>query len=164
MCYWGAGGHLHVSDWPCLCVMLVCSLRIVFVLCYVVYIYIYIYIHLSLYTYVYIYIYIHPYSQFASRDSRPSGPNPWGSYSTTVSLHNFKSQNFKSSVSNPNNKYVAYVSVLSQISNCQGLGRKSKHEILKTDRTHQKKGYGNTYFTELVEGVCVVSYGYTVTY
>ena len=47
----------------------------------------------------------------------------------TVSFHNFKSQNFKSSVSNPKNKYVAYVSVLSQFSNCQGLGRKNKHEI-----------------------------------
>ena len=41
---------------------------------------------------------------------------------------------FKLSVSNPKNKYVAYLSVLSQISNCQGLGRKNKHEILKTDR------------------------------
>ena len=45
----------------------------------------------------------------------------------TVSFHNFKSQNFKLSVSNPKNIYVAYVSVLSQISNCQGLGRKNKH-------------------------------------
>ena len=54
---------------------------------------------------------------------------------STVSFHNFKSQKFKLSVSNPKNKYVAYVSVLSQISNCQGLGRKNKHEILKTDRT-----------------------------
>ena len=53
----------------------------------------------------------------------------------TVSFHNFKSQNFKLSVSNPKSKHVAYVSVLSQISNCQGLGRKNKHEILKTDRT-----------------------------
>ena len=40
---------------------------------------------------------------------------------------------FKLSVSNPKSKYVAYLSVLSQISNCQGLGRKNKHEILKTD-------------------------------
>ena len=55
--------------------------------------------------------------------------------SRTVSFHNFKSQNFKLSVSNPKSKYVAYLSVLSQISNCQGLGRKNKHEILKTDRT-----------------------------
>ena len=52
----------------------------------------------------------------------------------TVSFHNFKSRNFKLSVSNPKNKYVAYVSVLFQISNCQGLGRKNKFEILKTDR------------------------------
>ena len=53
---------------------------------------------------------------------------------STVSFHNLKSQNFKLSVSNPKSKYVAYVSVLSQISNCQGLGRKNKFEILKTDR------------------------------
>ena len=52
----------------------------------------------------------------------------------TVSFHNFKSQHFKLSVSNPESKYVVYLSVLSQISNCQGLGRKNKHEILKTDR------------------------------
>ena len=49
----------------------------------------------------------------------------------TVSCHNFKSQNFKLSVSNPKSKHVAYLSVLSQISNCQGLGRKNKHEIWK---------------------------------
>ena len=35
---------------------------------------------------------------------------------------------------NPKSKYVVYLSVLSQISNCQGLGRKNKHEISKTDR------------------------------
>ena len=52
----------------------------------------------------------------------------------TASFHNFKSQNFKLSVSNPKSKYVAYLSVLSQISKCQGLGCKNKHEILKTDR------------------------------
>ena len=61
---------------------------------------------------------------------------------STVIFHNFKSQNFKLSVSNPESKYVACLSVLSQISNYQGLGRKNKHEILKTDRmniciTHQ---------------------------
>ena len=55
----------------------------------------------------------------------------------TVSFHNFKSQHFKLSVSNPKSKYVAYLSVLSQTSNCQSLGRKNKHEILKTDRTSQ---------------------------
>ena len=56
-------------------------------------------------------------------------------FTCTVSFHNFKSQNFKLSVSNPKNKYVVYLSVLSQISNCQSLGRKNKHEHLKTDRT-----------------------------
>ena len=55
----------------------------------------------------------------------------------TVSFHNFESRNFKSSVSNPKSKHVAYLSVLSQISNCQSLGRKHKHEILKTDRSRQ---------------------------
>ena len=54
---------------------------------------------------------------------------------STVSFHNFKSQNFELSVSNPKNKYVAYLSVLSQNSNCQGLDRNNKHVILKTDRT-----------------------------
>ena len=49
----------------------------------------------------------------------------------TVSFHNFKSQNFKLSVSNPKNKHVAYLSVLSQISNCQGLGRKIKFDFWK---------------------------------
>ena len=53
---------------------------------------------------------------------------------STVSFHNFKSQNFKLCVSNPKSKYVAFVSVQSQISNCQGLGRKNKRDILKTDR------------------------------
>ena len=51
-----------------------------------------------------------------------------------VSFHNFKSQNFKLSVLNPKSKYVVCLSVLSQISNCQGLGRKNKHEMLKADR------------------------------
>ena len=56
----------------------------------------------------------------------------------TVSFPNFKSQNFKLSVSNPKSKYVAYVPVLSRISNCQGLGRKYKHETLKTDRMQHR--------------------------
>ena len=42
-------------------------------------------------------------------------------------------QNFKLSVSNPKSKYVAHLSVLSQIYNCQSLGRENQHEILKTD-------------------------------
>ena len=61
---------------------------------------------------------------------------------TTVSFHNFKSQNFKLSVSNPKSKNVAYLSVLSRISNCQSLGRKNKHEILKTDRRSHRPGRG----------------------
>ena len=52
----------------------------------------------------------------------------------TLSFHNFTSRKLKLSVSNPKNKFVAYLSVLSRISNCQSLGRKNKHEILKTDR------------------------------
>ena len=58
----------------------------------------------------------------------------FGKIGRTVSFHNFKSQNFKSSVSNPKSKYVAYSSVLSRISNCQGLGRKNTFDILKTYR------------------------------
>ena len=53
----------------------------------------------------------------------------WRRQLPTPTFHNFKSQNLKLSVSNPKRKYVAYVSVLSQISNCQGLGRKNKHEF-----------------------------------
>ena len=49
-------------------------------------------------------------------------------------FYSFKYQKFKLSVSNPKNKYVAYASVLSQFSVCQGLGFKNKHENLKTDR------------------------------
>ena len=59
------------------------------------------------YTNIYIYIYIHLSLLLFS-----DGVGP------TVSFHNFKSQNFKLSVSNPKSKYVAYLSVLSQISNC----------------------------------------------
>ena len=59
----------------------------------------------------------------------------WSREQCTVSFHNSKSQKFKLSVSNPKSKYVVHLSVLSQISNCQSLGRKNKHEILKTDRT-----------------------------
>ena len=79
------------------------------------------------------------YSQFASQDhpttTTPTTITPTTITPTTVSFHNFKSQDFKLSVSNPKSKYVAYLSVLSQISNCQGLGRKNKHDILKSDRS-----------------------------
>ena len=98
------------------------------------YIYIYTHIHsyACAYIYIYIYIYIHIHIIISRRERRAHSHRrrPY----STISFHNFKSQNFKLSVSNPKNKYVAYLSVLSQISNCQGLGRKNKHEILKTDR------------------------------
>ena len=91
-------------------------------------------ISLSLYIYIYIYIYdiicvyaLYIYIYTLLRCSLPA-------CRPTVSFHNLKSQNFKLSVSNPKNKYVAVLSVLSQISNCQGLGRKKENEILKTDR------------------------------
>ena len=87
----------------------------------------YIYIYICIYIYIYIYTYIRR-CQSPSRSCR-TGP------ARTVSFHNFKSRNFKLSVSNPENKCVAYVSVLSRISNCQSLGRKNKFEILKTYRT-----------------------------
>ena len=61
----------------------------------------------------------------------------------TVSFHNFKSQDFKLSVSNPKQTCVAHVSVLSQISNCQGLGRKNTFDILKTDRSDSADSNSN---------------------
>ena len=112
-----------------------------------VYIYIYIYIYIGyLCIYIYIYIYIHYEDSYlagggifleggTSRDGLPDlAPARRSRSCRTVSFHNFKSQNFKLSVSNPKSKYVVYLSALSQISNCQSLGRKNKHEILKTDR------------------------------
>ena len=57
-----------------------------------------------------------------------------GNFPMGLGIPPLGSQNFKLSVSNLKSKYVAYVSVLSQISNCQGLGRKTKHDNLKTDR------------------------------
>ena len=111
---------------------------------------IHMYICIYVYIYIYIYIYIYTYTgRTSGKPGRNSDPLRCGcggsegkilrdrllpSPSVPVSFHTFKSRNFKLSVSNPKSKYVAYVSVLSQISNCQGLGRKHKHEILKTDR------------------------------
>ena len=76
---------------------------------------------LSLYIYIYIYTWF------------PANPQAFALHAT-VSFHNLESQNFKLSVSNPKSKCVACFSVLSPISNCQGLGHKNKHDILKTDR------------------------------
>ena len=95
-----------------------------------IYIYIYIYIHVYVYIYIYIYIYIYVYIIRYRTVTDRTLPED----GDTVSFHNFKSHNFKLSVSNPKSKYVAYLSVLSRISNCQGLGRKNKHDFLKTDR------------------------------
>ena len=104
-----------------------------------IHLYIYIYIHTHINVYIYTYIYIYIYIVCSSEDlpadvAVPSHHQELHACESTVSFHNFKSQNFKLSVSNPKSKYVAYLSVLSQISNCQGLGRKNIHEILKTDR------------------------------
>ena len=107
------------------------------------YTYIYIYTHTYIYIYIYIRVYIYIYVMFVM-DVLPLpvvGPLPapqvgLEDLASTVSFRNFKSQNFKLSVSNPKSKYVAYVSILSQISNCQGLGRKNKHEMSKTDRNN----------------------------
>ena len=74
---------------------------------------------------------------------------------STVSFHNFKSQKFKLSVSNPKSKYVAYMSVLSRISNCQGLGRKNRHEIVKTDRSNN---HSNIDINEVAEAVYICIY------
>ena len=89
-----------------------------------------------MYIYVCIYIYIYIYPRRGGLHEEAGRPEAKAAVlqRRTVSFRNFKSQVFKSSVSNPKSKYVAYVSVLSQISNCQSLGRKNKHEILKTDR------------------------------
>ena len=94
---------------------------------------VYIYIYMCMYTYIYIYTYIHTYihiciswpmwtkrgkarlmlmfstntncQDMAYRSFRSE------KCSATASFHNCKSQNFKLSVSNPKNKYVAYVSI-----------------------------------------------------
>ena len=91
-----------------------------------IYLSIYLSISLSLSLYIYIYIYI-------------GGLGVQAAKLPTVSFHNFKSQNFKLSVSNPKSKHVAYVSVLSRISNCQSLGRKKRFKILKTDRIQMSR-------------------------
>ena len=85
---------------------------------------IYIYIHTYIRTYMHAYIHTYMHAYIGSFVGNLLG---WGLSGITVSFYNFKSQNFKLSVSNPKSKYVAYLSVLYQISNCQGLGRKNKH-------------------------------------
>ena len=82
----------------------------------------------------------------------------------TVSFHNFKSQNLKLSVSNPKSKYVAYLSVLCQISNCQSLGRKKKLEILKTDRKTWMPLYIYIYIYIYIHTMHIYIYIYTCMY
>ena len=88
--------------------------------------------------YIYIYICIHICMQLPTQPAAPRSARAAMARLhlriSTASFHNFKSQNFKLSVSNPRNKYVAYLSVLSRISNCQSLGRKNKLKTLKTYR------------------------------
>ena len=65
-----------------------------------------------MHVYMYIYIYIHAYVSVAAVSRSTGIPRA----DTRSVFYNSKSQNIKLSVSNPKNKYVAYVSVLSQIS------------------------------------------------
>ena len=52
-----------------------------------------------------------------------------------VGFHNLNLRIFHLRVSNPNKLIVDVVLTRCRISMCQGLGRKNKHEHLKTDRT-----------------------------
>ena len=67
----------------------------------------YVCMHVCMYVCMYVYIYIYIHTHIVLR--KPSGDLL-------------------------RRTYVAYVSVPSQISNCQGLGRENKHETLKADR------------------------------
>ena len=69
------------------------------------------------YVYIYIYIYTHTHAHIHVHIHTLLMPVPHAQ--DTVNVHNFKSQNFKLSVSNPKSKHVACLSVLSRISNCQ---------------------------------------------
>ena len=105
---------------------------------------------------IYIYIHINYFLRFNRRKKyskllRTLGDRHLRSPRPGVSFHNFKSQIFKLSVSNPRSKYVAYLSVLSQISNCQSLGSKNKHEILKTDRRSENMVGVNVVLAESVK-------------
>ena len=114
--------HTCMYIWMYVCVYMYVCINV----CMCIHIYIYIYIicyHIHIYIYVYIYIYTYKVNGLLSLCVC------WfvslGSMClllrglATVSFHNFKSQIFKLSVSNPKSKYVAYLSILSQISNCQ---------------------------------------------
>ena len=84
----------------CLCAVCVCIGMYVCVC-----IYIYIYIHTHMYTHTYIHIDIHTYVPCGARDRRGVGSVcNIHMCACTVSFHNFKSQIFKLSVSNPKSK------------------------------------------------------------
>ena len=74
-----------------------------------------------------LFLFIHPLGHVTARRSHDGDDAFPAARRHTVSFHNFKSQNFKLSVSDPKSKYVVCFSVLSQISNCQSLGRKHEH-------------------------------------
>ena len=123
-----------------------------------IYMYVYIYIYIYMYAYMYMYIYIYSYihTRCASRRHRERRPRRPPACAT-VSFHNFKSRNFKLSVSNPKSKCVAYSSVLSQVSNCPGLGRKNKNENLKTDRIIGEQCFIGTFRRPLFRGPRIIS-------
>ena len=66
---------------------------------------IYIYAHMCVYIYIYIYIYIDIH--IAASNPQPRSARTASGSIITVSFHNFKSEDFKLSVSNPTSKYVA---------------------------------------------------------
>ena len=149
-----ADAQIREHDAPIQLLVVVCIYIYIYVLmiiliCMCMYVFLYIYIYMYVHTYMYRHVYISMFVYMITSSQITIiwhvirylvvmyGENPFFGLSVihhTVSFHNFKSQNFKLSVSNPKSKCVAYLSVLSRISNCQGLGRKNKFEILKTDR------------------------------
>ena len=114
--------------------------------CIYIYIYTYIYTYVSLslslciyiymYVCIYIYIYIHTCVRSYMLRARPrpgllrarSGPRLRNLLViNTGSFHNFKSQNFKLSVSNPKNKYVAHF--IRTVSNLKLPGSRPQKQI-----------------------------------
>ena len=108
--------------------------------------------------YIYIYIYI---VGGARRGARQAAQLAARWLRSVFMISNRK--NNKLSVSSPKSKYVAYLSVLSQISNCQGLGRKNKHDILKTDRTRYDSALGHVQGRAVRDTYTVICMGYDCT-
>ena len=85
----------------------------------------------------------------------------------TASFHNFKSQISNRETQILKGKCVAYLSVLSRISNCQSLGRKNEHEILKTYRSWfvcVNKWLSSDYKTTLPLSLSTYIYIYIILY